>query len=191
MRVGIFYFNPDYGIDISELARELEERGFASLYVPEHTHIPTSRRTPLPHGGDIHRTQSYAHIHDPFVALSFAAAATEKLLGRHRRLPDSGARPDRHCQVRCQPRPIVGLDGSFWGSAAAGTLRRWKITDARYETRFKVMRERVLAMKALWTQEDGLVPRRIRQFRPRMVVAKTDTAPPTRQSFWAARAIIL
>jgi alkanesulfonate monooxygenase SsuD/methylene tetrahydromethanopterin reductase-like flavin-dependent oxidoreductase (luciferase family) len=80
MRVGVFYFNPDYGIDISELARELEERSFASLYVPEHTHIPTSRRTPFPRGGDIHRTDSYAHIHDPFVALSFAAAKTKKLL---------------------------------------------------------------------------------------------------------------
>jgi len=49
MRVGVFYFNPDYGIDIGELARALEERGFDSLYVPEHTHIPTSSRTF--HGG--------------------------------------------------------------------------------------------------------------------------------------------
>ena len=62
MRVGVFYFNPDYGIGIGELARELETRGFASLYVPEHTHIPTSRRTPFPHGGKIHQTESYAHI---------------------------------------------------------------------------------------------------------------------------------
>lgn len=90
MRVGVFYFNPDYGIGIGELARELESRGFASLYVPEHTHIPTSRRTPLPHGGKIHQTESFAHIHDPFVALSFAAAATQKLLVG-RRMPHPGA----------------------------------------------------------------------------------------------------
>jgi hypothetical protein len=53
MRVGVFYFNPDYGINIAELARALEARGFASFYVPEHTHIPTSRRTPFPRGGEL------------------------------------------------------------------------------------------------------------------------------------------
>ncbi len=47
MRIGVFYFPTDYGINIAELARTLEDRGFASLYVPEHTHIPTSRRTPF------------------------------------------------------------------------------------------------------------------------------------------------
>jgi alkanesulfonate monooxygenase SsuD/methylene tetrahydromethanopterin reductase-like flavin-dependent oxidoreductase (luciferase family) len=78
MRVGVFYFNPDYGIDTGELARALEERGFASLYVPEHTHIPTSRRTPFPAGGEL--PKRYSHIRDPFVGLSFAAAATKKLL---------------------------------------------------------------------------------------------------------------
>ena len=51
MRVGVFYFPTDYGIDIGELAHALEERGFASLFVPEHTHIPTSRRSPFPAGG--------------------------------------------------------------------------------------------------------------------------------------------
>jgi hypothetical protein len=66
MRIGAFHFNPDYGIGIGELARELETRGFASLYVPEHTHIPTSRRTPFPHGGKIH------HEHPPPTALEQA-----------------------------------------------------------------------------------------------------------------------
>ena len=66
MRVGVFYFPIDYGIDITELARALEERGFASLYVPEHTHIPTSRRTPFPGGGEL--PKRYAHTHDQFPA---------------------------------------------------------------------------------------------------------------------------
>ena len=78
MRIGVFYFPVDYGIDISELARALEERGFASLYVPEHTHIPTSRKTPFGAGGEL--PKRYSHTHDPFVALSFAAAATKKLI---------------------------------------------------------------------------------------------------------------
>src|SRR5436853_7373698 len=77
VKIGVFYFPVDYGIDISELARALEERGFESLFVPEHTHIPTSRKSPFPGGGDL--PKRYAHTHDPFVALAFAAAATKKL----------------------------------------------------------------------------------------------------------------
>src|SRR5262249_29612356 len=77
MRVGVFYFPTDYGIDVGELARALEQRGFESLFVCEHTHIPVSRRTPFPGGGEL--PKRYAHTHDPFVALSFAAAATRTL----------------------------------------------------------------------------------------------------------------
>src|SRR5205814_5654893 len=73
-----FLFPADYDINIVELARALEERGFESLFVPEHTHIPVSRKTPFPSGGEL--PKRYAHTHDPFVALSFAAAATKKLL---------------------------------------------------------------------------------------------------------------
>src|SRR3954465_3531545 len=77
MKIGVFYFPADYGINIAELARALEERGFESLFVCEHTHIPVSRRTPFPSGGEL--PKRYAHTHDPFVALSFAAAATKKI----------------------------------------------------------------------------------------------------------------
>ena len=51
MLVGAFYFPTDYGIAIDELARALEQRGFDSLFVCEHTHIPVSRRSPYPSGG--------------------------------------------------------------------------------------------------------------------------------------------
>ena len=78
MKIGVFYFPADYGINIVELARALEDRGFESLFVPEHTHIPVSRKTPFPSGGEL--PKRYAHTHDPFVALSFAAAATRKLM---------------------------------------------------------------------------------------------------------------
>src|SRR5579864_535895 len=78
MRVGLFYFPTDYGIDIREVARAAEQRGFESLFLPEHTHIPKSRRTPYPGGGEL--PKAYSHTHDPFVALSFAAAATTKIL---------------------------------------------------------------------------------------------------------------
>ncbi|MBV8574037.1 MAG: LLM class flavin-dependent oxidoreductase, partial [Acetobacteraceae bacterium] len=77
MRVGVFYFPTEYGIEIGELACALEERGFESLFLCEHTHIPVSRRTPFPGGGEL--PKRYAHTYDPFVALSFAAAATRNL----------------------------------------------------------------------------------------------------------------
>ena len=77
MHVGVFYFPTDYGIQPAELAKALEDRGFESLWVCEHTHIPVSRKTPFPGGGEL--PKRYAHTHDPFVALSFAAAATKQL----------------------------------------------------------------------------------------------------------------
>src|SRR5437667_228434 len=63
MLVGAFYFPTDYGIAIDELARELEARGFESLFVCEHTHIPVSRRTPFQGGGEL--PKRYSHTHDP------------------------------------------------------------------------------------------------------------------------------
>ena len=63
MLIGAYYFPTDYGIDIAELARALEERGFESLFVCEHTHIPVSRRTPFPGGGEL--PKRYTHTHDP------------------------------------------------------------------------------------------------------------------------------
>jgi probable F420-dependent oxidoreductase len=152
MRVGLAYFPVDYGIDIRELARAAEERGFESLFVPEHTHIPLSRRSPYPGGGEL--PNSYSHTHDPFVALSFAAAATKKLLLA------TGV-----CLVP-QRDPIVtakcvsSLDQLSGGRFIFGIGGGWNVDEmenhgARYETRFKLMRERVLAMKALWTQEEA------------------------------------
>ena len=76
MQVGVYYFPTVYGIDISELAQALEARGFESLFVCEHTHIPVEH-TPFPSGGEL--PKRYKHTHDPFVALSFAAAATRTL----------------------------------------------------------------------------------------------------------------
>ena len=77
MDVGVFYFPVDYGINVAELAQGAGRSRLRSLYVPEHTHIPLSRKTPFPGGGEL--PKRYAHTHDPFVALAFAAAATKKL----------------------------------------------------------------------------------------------------------------
>ena len=152
MRVGVFYFPTDYGIDIRELARAAEERGFESLLLPEHTHIPKSRRTPYPGGGEL--PKCYSHTHDPFVALSFAAAATTKiLLGTGICLIPQR---DPIVTAKC----VASLDRLSNGRFIFGIGGGWNVDEmenhgARYETRFKLMRERILAMKALWTQEEA------------------------------------
>ena len=150
MLTGVYYFPTDYGIDIPELARALEERGYDALFVCEHTHIPTSRRTPFPGGGELPR--KYKHTHDPFVALSFAAAATRRLkLGTGICLL-----PQREPIVTAKS--VASLDQMSNGRFIFAIGGGWNVDEmenhgARYETRFKLLRERVLAMKALWTQD--------------------------------------
>ncbi len=152
MQVGVSYFPTDYGIDIRELARAAEERGFESLLLPEHTHIPKSRRTPFPGGGEL--PKAYSHTHDPFVALSFAAAVTSRiLLGTGICLVPQR---DPIVTAKC----VASLDQLSNGRFLFGIGGGWNVDEmenhgARYETRFKLMRERILAMKALWTQEEA------------------------------------
>ena len=152
MKVGVYYFAVDYGINIAELAAALEQRGFESLFVPEHTHIPVNRKTPSPTGGEL--PPRYAHLHDPFVALSFTAAVTKKLrLGTGICLI-----PERDPIVTAKC--VASLDQLSGGRFIFGIGGGWNVEEmenhgARYNTRFKLMRERILAMKALWTQEEA------------------------------------
>jgi probable F420-dependent oxidoreductase len=152
MEIGALIFATDYTIRMDELARALEERGFESLFVPEHTHIPASRRTPRPGGGEL--PKEYWHTHDPFVALSFAAAATERLkLGTGICLV-----PQRDPIVTAKS--VASLDMLSGGRFIFGMGGGWNVEEmenhgARYETRFKLLRERVLAMKALWTEDEA------------------------------------
>jgi probable F420-dependent oxidoreductase len=152
MRVGTFYFPTDYGIDVSELAHELEVRGFDSLFVCEHTHIPVSRRTPFPGGAEL--PKRYSHTHDPFVALAFAAAATRTLhLGTAIALV-----PQRDPIVTAKS--VASLDQLSGGRFVFGIGGGWNVEEmenhgTRYQARFKILRERVLAMQALWTHDEA------------------------------------
>ena len=78
MRIGGAMFFTDYSMSPVELARALEERGFDSLWVPEHSHIPLTRKSPFPSGGDL--PKKYYDVMDPFVVLGAAAAVTKTLL---------------------------------------------------------------------------------------------------------------
>jgi probable F420-dependent oxidoreductase len=152
MQIGAFIFPTAYSIRIDELARALEERGFESLFVTEHTHIPASRRTPWPGGGPL--PKEYSHTLDPFVGLMAAAAATS----RHR--VGTGI-----CLV-IEHDPIVlakvvaTLDLLSNGRVLFGVGAGWNAEEMEHHgtafpTRFRVMRERVLAMKAIWTEEEA------------------------------------
>jgi probable F420-dependent oxidoreductase len=152
MDVGVVIFNTEYGIRLDELARETETRGFESLWVPEHTHIPASRRTPFPSGGEL--PKEYSHTLDPFVALSWAAAATTTL------------RVGTGICLIIQRDPIVtaksvaSLDFMSNGRFLFGIGRGWNAEEMEhhgtvFKTRAKLMRERVLAMKEIWTKDEA------------------------------------
>ena len=152
MRVGAFYFPTDYGINMAELARALEDRGFDSLFLPEHTHIPASRKSPFPGGGEL--PKRYSHTHDPFVALAFAAAATKKL-----KLGTGIMLVPQHEPI-VTAKAIASLDQLSGGRFIFGIGGGWNVEEmenhgATYPTRFKQMREHVLAMKELWTKEEA------------------------------------
>ena len=152
MQLGVFIFATDYSIDISELAVALEDRGFGSLFVPEHTHIPTSRKTPFRRDREL--PKEYKHTYDPFVALSFAAAATKTLqVGTGICLVPQR---DPIVTAKC----VASLDRLSDGRFIFGIGGGWNVDEmenhgAQYKTRFKLLRERVLAMRALWTEEEA------------------------------------
>lgn len=152
MRVGAFYFPTDYGINIAELAKALEDRGFESLFVPEHTHIPTSRKTPFPTGGEL--PKRYSHTHDPFVGLAFAAAATKKLL-----IGTGICLVPQHEPI-VTAKAIASLDQLSGGRFVFGIGAGWNEDEmnnhgVQHKSRFKQMREHVLAMKELWTKDEA------------------------------------
>jgi probable F420-dependent oxidoreductase len=147
----ISYFATDDAIGPAELAREVEERGFEALFVAEHTHIPASRDTPYPAGGEL--PPEYWHTYDPFVALSTAAAATERLkVGTAICLV-----VERDTIVTANA--VASLDHLSGGRMIFGVGAGWNREEmANHGTdpdrRFGVLRERMEAMKAIWTEDE-------------------------------------
>ncbi len=152
MKIGVYMFPTEYAINVVELGRALEERAFESLFVPEHTHIPTSRRSPWPGGDDL--PEEYKHTLDPFVALAAVAAATERLLiGTGiclvvERDPITTAKEVASLDLLSGGRFLFGI-GAGWNREEMEDHG----TDPR--TRFRLLRERVLAMKAIWTEDEA------------------------------------
>ena len=161
MRYGVTMFVTDLSIGVVELARAAEERGFDSLWLPEHTHIPTSRHDPAP-VGRAELPEKYKRSLDPLVALGAAAARHDHAAARHRHPAARPARPDRHGQGGRHARPRCRAAGSRSASASAGTRTRSPTTASTTATAGRVAREHVLAMQALWGDDEASLRRRAR-----------------------------
>ncbi|MGW0372764.1 TIGR03619 family F420-dependent LLM class oxidoreductase, partial [Streptomyces coeruleorubidus] len=150
MRIAVTIFLTDETITPARLARELEDRGFAGLYLPEHTHIPVERTTPYPAGGELPR--EYGRTLDPFVALGQAAAVTERLgLGTGITLVAQHDPIDLAKQV-------ATLDHLSGGRFTLGLGFGWNVEEAadhgvRWRTRRELVRDRMALMRALWSGE--------------------------------------
>ena len=125
MHIGGAMFFTDYSMSPTELARALEERGFDSLWVPEHSHIPLTRKSPFPGGGDL--PKKYYDVMDPFVVLGAAATVTKTLLLGTGICLIAQRDP---IQTAKQVASIDQISGgrSCSVSATAGTRTRWPTT---------------------------------------------------------------
>jgi len=152
MKYGVAMFPTDYAIPADALARELEARGFESLWLPEHTHIPTSRRSPWPGGADLPR--DYWHTLDPFVALGAAAAVTKTLM------LGTGICLVIERDPIILAKEVASLDFISGGRVLFGIGGGWNAEEMEdhgtpFGERWKILRERISAMKAIWTQEEA------------------------------------
>lgn len=151
MKLGITMFATDLAMNVVDLARAAEERGFSSLYLPEHTHIPTSRRTPAP-TGDAELPEEYRRTLDPFVALGAAAAATSRIeLGTGiclvaQRDPIVLAKEAATVDLYSRGRFVLGI-GFGWN---VEEMANHGVDPRR---RRDLVREKMLAVKRLWTQD--------------------------------------
>ncbi len=163
MKLGLAMFPADYAIPPAELGRLAEEHGFESLFLPEHTHIPTSRHTPWPGGDEL--PHHYSHTYDPFVALATVAQETERL-----RLATGICLVVERDPI-VTAKEVASLDHLSGGRFLFGVGAGWNREEMEHHgtdprTRFSLLRERVEAMKAIWTQDEAAYHGRHVNFEP-------------------------
>ena len=152
MDFGVFSYNTNYVMQPVELAQALEERGFESLWIGEHTHIPASRKTPYPLGGELPRV--YVDMMDPFVALGAAAAVTKKLkIG-------TGVCLVNQRDVITLAKEVATLDILSEGRVLFGIGGGWNQEEMEnhgtpFEHRFRILREKIEALKTLWMDDES------------------------------------
>jgi probable F420-dependent oxidoreductase len=174
MEFGASIFFTDYSISPAELAMALEERGFESLWVAEHSHIPVPRRTPAPGGGEL--PKRYYDVMDPFVTLSVAAAVTKRLkLG-------TGVCLVIQRDTIQTAKLVASIDQVSNGRFLFGIGGGWNAEEIEnhgtvFATRFKKMREQVEAMKEIWTRSTAEYHGDIVDFSPMMTWPKPVQKP--------------
>src|SRR5438874_1926666 len=162
MQFGVVWAPTDFAIGPAEVGRVLEDLGIESLFVMEHTHVPTDRRTPWP-GGEL--PPAFSHMLDPFVALTAVAAATRNLL-----LGTSVCLvPERDPIILAKQ--VASLDLLSAGRFLFGVGAGWLVEETENHgtvasERWAVLRERVLAMKSIWTQDEAEYHGRFVNFDP-------------------------
>jgi probable F420-dependent oxidoreductase len=151
MEFGAAMFFTEYSMTPAGLGRALETRGFESLWAPEHSHIPSSRATPFPQGGELPR--KYFDAMDPFITLTAAALATKSL----------GVATGVCLVTQRDPiqtaKLVASIDHISGGRFLFGIGGGWNAEEMAdhgtvFKTRFRLMRERIAAMKAIWTEEE-------------------------------------
>ncbi|MCM6772694.1 LLM class F420-dependent oxidoreductase [Nocardia sp. CDC159] len=166
MRFGIVLFTSDRGITPAAAARAAEERGFASFFVPEHTHIPVKREAAHPVTGDASLPDDrYLRTLDPWVALGTAAAVTERI-----ELATAVALPTEHDPITLA-KTIATLDHLSGGRVTLGAGFGWNTDELADhgipgDQRRTALREYLAAMRALWTQEEASYDGRFVRFGP-------------------------
>jgi probable F420-dependent oxidoreductase len=152
MELGVMQFVTDLSIGPVELAQAVEASGLGSLFLPEHTHIPTGRATPYPAGGPL--PEEYRRTYDPFVGLAAAAAATTTL-----RVGTGICLVAQHDPILLA-KEVASLDLVSGGRFLFGIGFGWNVDEMQHHgvdapARRAIVREKVLAMKALWTQDEA------------------------------------
>ncbi|MEZ5596278.1 MAG: LLM class F420-dependent oxidoreductase [Pseudomonadales bacterium] len=147
---GALIFPTTYSVQPASLARALEARGFESLFLPEHTHIPASRQSPWPGGRELPR--EYWHTYDPYIALATAASVTTSL-----KLGTGITLMTEHDPI-VLAKQVASLDVLSGGRVLLGIGAGWNAEEmanhgVAFSDRWKVTRERVEAMRAIWTHD--------------------------------------
>jgi len=150
MHLGLALFATDLTSDVRDVARAAEDAGFESLFVAEHTHIPVSRQSPYPMGGEL--PDEYARTQDPFVALMAAAGVTERL-----RLGTGVCLVVEHDPI-VLAKTVATLDVLSGGRVLLGVGAGWNAEELgdhgiEFTNRWDVLQERVELMQALWTND--------------------------------------
>jgi len=152
MQFGISMFPTDYAIPVTELGKAAEDLGFSSLFFPEHTHIPTSRRTPWPGGAEL--PKEYSHTLDPFVAMGAVAAVTTRLR------VGTGICLVMQRDPITLAKEVASVDHLSGGRVLFGIGGGWNEDEmenhgTKPSLRWKILRERILAMKEIWTKDEA------------------------------------